>query len=290
MGQQQDAASSIVRAPVGLVAGAFYPFQALIFLLQTPKLWSYVLVPFLVNLVIGTGLYLGLLWPGLNGIDALVARLSIRFDAWVASWPKWLSFIGFFDNALGWLLRGFLVVGLLLIIGFILVQFGVIFGAPWYGQLSEQLERLKIGRLPEADTSLAGIFREIGRSLGYELRKLQLVVMIGIPLVLLNFIPAIGTVVATLGSVAVGATLVGLDFLSAPLDRRKLNFQEKLAVFRQNLPASATFGLVCLGLVSIPLLNLLSIPLCMAAGTLFFCDRVWPVQFAEEAGDPGVEG
>jgi len=37
-----------------------------------------------------------------------------------------------------------------------------------------------------------------------------------------------------------------------------------------------------LGLVSIPLLNLLAIPLCMTAGTLFFCDRIWPARFAPE--------
>jgi CysZ protein len=29
-------------------------------------------------------------------------------------------------------------------------------------------------------------------------------------------------------------------------------------------------------LVSIPLLNLLAVPLCVAAGTLFCCDRVLP--------------
>ena len=45
-------------------------------------------------------------------------------------------------------------------------------------------------------------------------------------------------------------------------------------MIRRSLPASAGFGLACLGLVSIPFVNLLSIPLCVAAGTLFFCDRI----------------
>jgi CysZ protein len=34
--------------------------------------------------------------------------------------------------------------------------------------------------------------------------------------------------------------------------------------------------------VSIPLLNLLAIPLCVTAGTLFFCDRIWPTHFASQ--------
>jgi CysZ protein len=42
------------------------------------------------------------------------------------------------------------------------------------------------------------------------------------------------------------------------------------------LPASASFGFVCLALVSVPLINLLAIPVCVAAGTLFFCDRIQP--------------
>lgn len=278
---------SIIRAPAGLLAGATYPFRALAVLLKTPQLWGYVLVPVLVNLMVGIALYLGLLLPSLKGIDALIADWSVRFDAFVASFPTWLSFLSFLDNGLAWLVRILLVAGLLLTIGFLLVQFGVVLGAPWYGQLSEQLELRRIGQLPQVEMSLGGIVTETGRAIAYELRKLQLLVSVGLPLLLLNFVPTVGSVVAGVGGVALGAMLVGLDFMSAPLDRRRLNFQQKLAAFRESLPASASFGLVCFGLVSIPLLNLLAIPLCMAAGTLFFCDRIWPVQFAEaEKLDP----
>ena len=48
------------------------------------------------------------------------------------------------------------------------------------------------------------------------------------------------------------------------------------------LPATASFGLVSLFLVSIPLLNLLTVPLCVASGTLFFCDRIWPKYFQSQ--------
>ncbi|WP_449419116.1 EI24 domain-containing protein [Phormidium nigroviride] len=279
--QGSNSTNALIRTPIGILAGASYPFRAFGFLLQTPKLWGYVLVPVLVNLIIGTALYLGLLFPSLQGIDALVADLSVKFNALIAGLPTWLSYLSVLTSVLGWLLRVLLVAGLLLVIGFLLVQFGVILGAPWYGQLSEQLELLRIGNLPPADTSLLGIFGEIKRAVGFELRKLQLLISVALPLLLLNFVPGIGSIAATIGGIALGATLVCLDFLSAPLDRRRLNFQDKLAVVRASLPGSATFGLVCFGLVSIPLLNLLAIPLCLVAGTLFFCDRIWPVRFAD---------
>ncbi|MEG4445161.1 EI24 domain-containing protein [Microcoleus sp. AT9_B5] len=276
-------APTAIAAPIGLLAGFTYPLRAFTLILQTPKLWTYVLVPVVLNFIIGIGLYLSLLFPSLAGIDVLVADLSVRFNTLIASFPAWLSFLGVLTVAFGWLLRVILVSGLLLIIGFLLVQFGVILGSPWYGKLSEQLELLRNGQLPaEAPMNLANSFRDIQRAIAFELRKLQILLSVGIPLLLLHFVPGVGSILSSLGGVALGATIVCLDFLDAPLERRRRPFQEKLKIIRASLPASASFGVVCLGLVSIPLLNLLAIPLCVTAGTLFFCDRIWPARFAPE--------
>lgn len=276
-------AHAAITAPIGLLAGFTYPLRAFTLIWETPKLWTYVLVPVVLNFLIGIGLYVSLLFPSLAGIDVLVADLSVRFNTLIASLPAWLSFLGVLTVAFGWLLRVLLVSGLLVIIGFLLVQFGVILGSPWYGKLSEQLELLRNGQLPaEAPMNLASIWGDIQMAIGFELRKLQILFSIGIPLLLLNFVPGFGSILSSLGGVALGATIVCLDFLNAPLERRKLPFQEKFELIRASLPASGSFGVVCLGLVSIPLLNLLAIPLCVTAGTLFFCDRIWPAHFAPE--------
>jgi CysZ protein len=273
----------IISAPIGLLAGFTYPLRAFTLLSQTPKLWGYVLVPVVLNFIIGIGLYLGLLFPSLSGIDLLVADLSLRFHTLIASLPAWLSFLAVLTVAFGWLLRILLVAGLLLIIGFLLVQFGVILGSPWYGQLSAQLELLRNGQLPvEEPMNLSSIFQDIKRAIAFELRKLQILLSFGIPLLILNFLPGVGSLLGSLGGVVLGTTLVCLDFLDAPLERRRRPFQEKLEIIREGLPASGSFGLVCFGLVSIPLLNLLAIPLCVTAGTLFFCDRIWPTRFASQ--------
>lgn len=279
MAENQDPSPmpNVIQAPVGLLAGATYPFRSLVLLLGTPGLWGYVLVPLLVNIAIGIGLYVGLLFPGLRGIDALVVDLDARTDALIASLPAWLSVLDFLDAALGWLLRFLLVAILLIVIGFLLVQFGVILGAPFYGQLSEQLELLRTGKIPTAEPpSMGSIIGDIGRALTHEFNKLLLMVKVGVPLLLLNFLPGVGTAIAGVGGVALAATIVCIDFLDAPLERRRLPFDEKLAAIRRSLPASATFGLVCLGMISIPLFNLLAVPLCVASGTLFFCDRILP--------------
>ena len=247
------------RHSKGLLAGASYPFRALAALAGAPGLWRYVAIPILVNLVVGATLYLVLLLAGLRAIDSLIADL-----------PAWAALLGV-------LLRVLLVIGLLIATGFVLVRFGVVLGSPWYAQLSEQLERMRTGQAPPAEPlSVGGIVRDLGRALMFELKKLLLVVGAGLLLLLLNLVPVVGAFLATAGGVALGATIACLDFLDGPLERRRLRFRDKLGVIRRSLPASAGFGLICLGLVSIPFLNLLAIPLCVAAGTLFFCDLIWP--------------
>ena len=257
----------------GLVAGATYPFRALAVFKRTPRLWGYVTIPILVNFFVGVALYGGLLFFGWESVEGLLVNLSHWLDTLIAKLPAWLSFLEYLIVGLGFLLHLLLLVGLLLIIGFLLVQFGGLLGSPWYGQLSEQLEELRTGQLQTVEV---GIVRDISRALLFELKKVVLAVGLGLLLLLLNFVPGIGTLVAASGGIAIAAMIVCIDFLDAPLERRRLRFREKLKMVFRSLPASASFSLVCLGLVSIPLLNLLTIPICVASGTLFFCDRIEP--------------
>lgn len=257
----------------GLLAGATYPFRALAMFRRTPRLWGYVAIPILVNFVVGVALYAGLLFFGWESVEGLLFNLSHWLDSLIANLPAWLGFLKFLIIGLGFLLHFLLVVGLLLLTGFVLVQFGVLVGSPWYGQLSEQLEELRIGQLQRVEV---GIVRDVSRALLFELKKLVLMVGVGLLLLLLNLAPGIGTLAAGIGGIAIAAMIVCLDFLDASLERRRLRFREKLGIVIGSLPASASFSLVCLGLVSIPLLNLLTIPICVASGTMFFCDRIYP--------------
>jgi len=241
------------------IAGLTYPFRALGMLTRAPRLWQYVFIPIAVNLVVGATLYAGLLFAGLRAIDAAVVGL-----------PAWAAVFGA-------LLRALLIVGLLIGTGFVLVRFGVVMGAPWYAQLSNQIELARNGRQVLPYESGAQVFvRDLLRAVGFELQKLALVALVGIGLLLLNLIPAAGQILATLGGIMLGATVACLDFMDYPLERRLLSFRQKLGLIRRYLPATAGFGLICLGLVSIPFLNLLAIPLCVAAGTLFFCEQMQP--------------
>lgn len=197
--------------------------------------------------------------------------------SWTFRVPTWaIAIADTLGASFRWILRLLLVLLLLLVTGFIFLQFGVLLGAPWYGKLSEELELLKLGKLLPMEASLGRTVADVGRAILYELKKLVLLISIGLPLLLFNFLPGIGTAIASIGYLTLTATIVCLDFFDSALERRRLRFRQKLGVVLKSLPASAAFGLVCLALVSVPLINLLAIPVCVAAGTLFFCDRIQP--------------
>lgn len=238
-------------------AGPLYPFWAIAVFWQHPHLWVYVLVPLLINLTLGGVLYVWLLGQGLQAIDL-----------WMSGLPDWLLAI------VVTLLRGLLVILLLIGLGLLMVQFGTLLGAPWYGVLSEKLERLRLGSLPTAGHHPLRIVRDIWRALLFEGKKLLLAIGVGSLLLGLGLIPGVGPLVTGTGWLGLTVLLICLDFLDAPLERRYLSFRRKLGVILGGLPGTVLFGLVCLGLVSIPLVNLVTIPLCVAGGTLFFCDQL----------------
>ncbi|HEY9828044.1 MAG TPA: EI24 domain-containing protein [Stenomitos sp.] len=260
----------------GLITGGTYPLQALVLFVRKPSLLTYLIAPLALNIVLGIGLYWGLFQPSWAWVNTQLNEFALQLDQWVAGLPPWLGFLDEVGLGLGWTLRLLLIVGLLLVIGFLLAQFGTLLGAPWYGKLSERIEQLKTQQLTVVEV---GPIQDVARAIQFELKKLVLLVGIGGLCLGLNLLPGFGSMVASIGGIGLAATLVCLDFLDSPLERRRLRFRQKLGLIMGALPATASFGLVCLFLVSIPLLNLITVPICVASGTLFFCDRLWPKYF-----------
>lgn len=256
----------------GLITGATYPLRAIALLLRKPSLWQYLIIPIFVNFILGILLYGSSLYWGWQGVEALTAQLSQSLDQLIADLPNWLSFLEYIILFLSWLLRTLITILLFILIGLVLLQFGSVIGSPWYGKLSEQVEKQRLGNVTLIEV---GIFKDIARALLFEIKKLLLALSVGVFLFLAGFIPGVGGILTTIGGLTLTATLVCLDCFDSTLERRRLLFREKLKTVYQNLPASGSFSLLSLVLISIPLLNLITIPLCVMAGTLFLCDRVF---------------
>ena len=255
----------------GTLDGATYPFKALITFSKNPQLIKYIVIPIAVNIVVAIALYSGLLYFGWQIVDSVQGDLVVWLDRSIERLPQWMGFLSYLVSALIAIARLLLIIVLLIATGFVLTQFGVLLGAPWYGQLSEQLEKLRKGKVELIELNIVS---DLSRAILYELKKLVLIAIIGLPLLSINLLPGIGSLISTIGSIALTTTIVCMDFLDSCLERRRFKFRQKLKIVLKNLPATGSFGLVCLGLISIPLINLVTIPLCVASGTLFICDRV----------------
>ena len=255
----------------GLIAGLIYPAKAIIFFWRYPFLWSYIIPPILLNFLIAIAIYSGLFFFAWEPLKSSQTDLIAWVDQIVLDLPYWLSFLSYIFVFLLNLLQIMLFAGAFVITGVAIAQFGVLLGAPWYGKLSEQIEKLCTGRVNIVEVNFV---QELGRAILYELKKIVLMILALIILGVTNFLPGLGTTIFTLGWFIITTTIVGLDFLDSSLERRRLSFRRKLSILYSNLPASGSFALACLILITVPLINLLTIPLCVAAGTIFSCDRV----------------
>lgn len=258
---------------IDFIRGASYPLRTVKLFARNPQLLQYLAIPMLVNLVLGVGIYaLSLRWAwrtATNGYVWLEGTLSQA----IARLPNWLQWLNYGADVLGVIVGVIFIIFVFILVGFILMQFGVILGAPWYGKLSEKLEKLRTNSLEIVEV---GFFRDIARAILFELKKLALILCISPLLFAINFLPAIGTVISSVGGITLTSTIVCLDFFDSPLERRRFTFRQKLKLVYGAFPASGGFGLICLALISLPLLNLLTIPICVASGTLFVCDRILP--------------
>ncbi len=96
-------------AGFGLLAGATYPFRVLAVFKRKPSLLGYVVVPILVNFVVGIILYAGLLFFGWETVEGLIVALSNWLDTLIAKLPIWLSVLEYLIVGIGFLLHFLLV-------------------------------------------------------------------------------------------------------------------------------------------------------------------------------------
>ena len=255
----------------GFFAGARYLVLAARLLAGQPRLARYLLPPLAVGLVAGALIYLAVFAVGSMGVGWLMGLLPLVL------------------GPLGVVLHLVLMVAALWLAGLVVAKFGVILGSPWYGLLAEEVERMRLpaDAIPEAPEGAVAFAVDVARAFGYEAKKAVLILGIGVPALLLNFLPGVGSLAATLVWGALGVTTLVLDFVDPALERRRLGFRQKLVLVLREGPTSLGFGVPALVLAGIPLVNLLTVPLGMVAGTLFYCDRLHArVAAADEPAGP----
>ncbi|MEU9254265.1 EI24 domain-containing protein [Streptomyces sp. NPDC048270] len=213
------------------------------------------LLPGLVSLVLYAGALIGLGY----GADDFAAWATPFADDWSSPW-------------LG-MLRGFLT-GLVFCLGLFLsvitfTAVTLLIGQPFYESLSEQVDRSEGGDVPESGLPL---WRELWISARDSVKVLGRVLLYGILLFALGFIPLVGqTVVPVLGFCVSGFFLTQ-ELTSVALQRRKVDLAERLVLLRSRRMLVLGFGVPLVLAFLVPLVAVFLMPGAVAGATLMARD------------------
>ncbi|MGW7438393.1 EI24 domain-containing protein [Streptomyces sp. NPDC054849] len=213
------------------------------------------LLPGLVSFILYVGALIGLGY----GADDLTAWATPFADGWSS---PWLAIFRGFLTALLFSLGLFLAV-----ITFTAVT--LLIGQPFYESLSEQVDRTEGGEVPESGLPL---WLELWISARDSVKVLGRVLLYGIVLFALGFIPVIGqTVVPVLGFCVSGYFLTQ-ELTAVALQRRKVDLPDRLALLRSRRMLVLGFGVPLVLAFLVPLVAVLLMPGAVAGATLMARD------------------
>ncbi len=231
------------------------------------------LLPGLVTLVLYAAALFGLFY----GADDLTAWATPFADDWSSPWQ------GVFRGFLTALVFAF---GLFLaVITFTAVT--LLVGQPFYESLSEQVDRTEGGDVPVSGLPL---WRELWISARDSLRVLARVVLYGVLLFALGFIPVIGQTVVPVIGICVSGFFLAEELTAVALQRRGVELKERLALLRGRRLLTLGFGVPLTLAFLVPFVAVFLMPGAVAGATLMVRDLVAPPrpQADPQAGPSGA--
>jgi CysZ protein len=236
--------------------GFFSPFRSLGFLRKHPALLRFVAIPFLINLVV----FSGVVYLGMAFFNDTVVRMIPGGEAWYWAILTYLV----------WFLA-VLVTSVLVFFVFTLV--GNLIASPFNDILSERVEGIVAGQSHEGAFSLRLFFPEAKRALALEFKKIA-VFLGGMALLLtLNLIPGLGQILYAVASFLFTLFFLVVEYLGFVLGRKGWSFKEQRRYIfaRKFLMLGFGSGVFCL--LIIPFVQLLCIPLAVIAATILWCEK-----------------
>lgn len=239
----------------GFARGFAYPFRAGHFLISHPRLYLYVLIPFLINLVV----FSLAVWIGLDFFNTTVESMIPVGDAWY--WVVLYYFL--------WVIA---VLATAVLVFFLFAIVGNLIASPFNDILSEKTEALLTGRTRSEPFDLKAFIRDSLHTLLDELLKISAFLGGMVVLFLLFLLPAVGPVLYSVLSVLWTALFLVVEYTGYVFSRHKLVFRDQRQFIRQRKLASVGFGTGSLCLLAIPFLQFFTIPLGVIGAVHFWYD------------------
>lgn len=215
------------------------------------------LLPGLVSLVLYVGALIGLGY----GADDLTAWATPFADGWSA---PWLGLFRGFLTALLYALGLFAAV-----ITFTAVT--LLVGQPFYESLSEQVDRSEGGEVPGPGLTL---WQELWISARDSLKILGKVLLYGILLFALGFVPVVGQTVVPAVGFCVSGYFLTQELTSVALMRRRVGLAEQMVLLRSRRMLALGFGVPLVLAFLVPFVAVFLMPGAVAGATLMARDLV----------------
>ncbi|ORT50425.1 cysteine biosynthesis protein CysZ [Vibrio sp. qd031] len=218
-----------------------------------PGIRHFVLLPLLANIVIvGMALYL------------LFSNLGTWIDSWLAYLPQWLIWLEY----VLWPLLVITIVGLFSYFFSTLANF---IAAPLNGLLAEKVENYLTGR--QDNSTVLDVIKDLPRVFKREWQKLWYTTPKAIGLFLLMLIPALGQTVAPVLWFLFTAWMLAVQYCDYPFDNHKVPFATMRQELKQNQGSAYSFGGLVSLFTTIPLLNLVVMPIAVCGATAMWVDK-----------------
>jgi len=223
-------------------------------LLLKPGIRLFVIIPFLVNSLLFTGVIV----YGASLISDLIKSLS---DQW--AWLEWV----------GWLLWPLFAIIASTVVFFSFTIVANLIAAPFNGFLAAAVEARISGQKTNGNGGLSGFIMEIIDALKAEAKKFVYFVLFALPLLILFFIPIIQAVAPVIW-LFFGAWLLALEYLDFPMANHGILFTEIRRILQQRRALALGFGLGTLLMTMIPIVNFIAMPAAVAGATKLWIDRI----------------
>lgn len=286
-------ATGTARAAVGYWKGLTYPFRGMkVVFFEHPGLVRFWIFPILI-----TGVFIAAtMWAGWNSYEAITnaiwtdptADTVELHKAWPTAEelsgkgkpdgrhknvetgePDWLDVTGHYAHVAFGVLILLLIWALGVLVAIALTN---VVAAPFNDFLSEEVERLRTGR-EGPPFSLKVILRDSVRTIGLEVFKLGIYLLIMVPLFILSsFLPAVGQIIYSIFGFLFTAIYFAVDYIDWPASRRNKSITYRFGMLTEHFLPMFGFGTGVWLFLFIPFVNLLFMPAAVAGGTLLFLD------------------